>query len=315
MVEAASGLGAAEMALALDECASALAVASCEDMVRRRVLGEPLQYVLGRWGFRGLELLVDRRVLIPRPETEVVVEVARGELEVLREIHQAAARQAAARQAPARQAAARPAAAGPPALVAVDLGTGSGAIALALAAEEPGLDVWATDASADALAVARANLAGIGARSAARVQLVQGDWYEALPMGLEGQVDLIVSNPPYVSEPEEAELPVEVAGWEPHSALVAGPSGLESIRAVVGGALRWLRRPGGLVVEIAPDQVADAVALACTASFSHAEVRADLAGRPRVLVARVGGAGKWRVGGHGGVAHGAQFLRRPASYT
>ena len=122
-------------------------------MVARRRAGEPLQYVLGSWGFRRLDLLVDRRVLIPRPETEQVVEVA---LELL-----------AGRERP---------------LVVADLGTGSGAIALSLARELPstGVEVWATDISTDALDVARANLAGLG-RAAVNVRLAEGDWFGALP--------------------------------------------------------------------------------------------------------------------------------------
>jgi release factor glutamine methyltransferase len=262
LIERAAGLEGAGLVAVLDELAPPQALRWCEDMVRRRGLGEPLQYVLGRWGFRGLELLVDRRVLIPRPETEVVVQVARAELAALGLL-----------AAP----------------VVVDLGTGSGAIALSLAAEEPGVSVWATDVSADALAVARANLAGIGSRAAARVHLVQGDWYEALPVELEGKVELIVSNPPYVAEHEEAALPAEVSAWEPRSALVAGPNGLESIRTVVAGAPGWLGRPGVLVIEIAPHQAGDAVSMASVAGFGEVGVLPDLAGRPRVLVARVCG--------------------------
>ncbi len=312
VIERAAGLERGELVAVLDELAPARAAGWCEEMIRRRGLGEPLQYVLGRWGFRGLELLVDRRVLIPRPETEVVVEVARAELEALRGARLAAAvggGGAAGAAGPLGQAAgpvvvelgqaAGPVvvelgqAAGP---VVVELGTGSGAIALSLAVEEPGVSVWATDVSADALAVARANLAGIGGQVAKRVRLVQGDWYGALPVELGGKVELIVSNPPYVAEHEEAALPAEVSGWEPRSALVAGPSGLESIRAVVAGALAWLGRPGALVVEIAPHHAAEALSLALAAGFGEARVCPDLTGRPRVLAARVRGAsvGCWR---------------------
>lgn len=260
---------------ALDEVAPPGAVAWCEDMVKRRALGEPLQYVLGRWGFRDLELLVDRRVLIPRPETEEVVTRVRLELARLRGVPGAVG------------AVPGPAGAGRPAMVVVDLGTGSGAIAHCLAWEEPGVTVWATDQSEDALSVARANLAGIGWRAGTRVRLVQGDWYEALPAELEGTVDLIVSNPPYVSEAEVASLAAEVASWEPISALVSGPTGLESIGAVVAGAPGWLGRPGVLVVEMAPHHASEAVAVAFGAGFDAAEVVDDLAGRPRMLVARI----------------------------
>lgn len=225
--------------------------------MERRLAGEPLQYVLGVWGFRRLDLVVDRRVLIPRPETEVVVEVALEEL--------------------ARQEAGEP--------LAVDLGTGSGAIALSLALEVPRARVWGTDRSPEALAVARANLAGMGSRVAPRVRLVEGDWYDALPGELRGRVDLIVSNPPYVAAVDP--LPAEVAEWEPAGALVAGPTGLEDVTRIVAAARSWLRRPGAVVVEIAPHQAEAAAGLAADAGFDEVQVRPDLAGRLRVLVARV----------------------------
>ena len=169
-------------------------------------LGEPLQYVLGHWAFRTLDLLVDRRVLIPRPETEQLVEVA---LSIAR------------------------ATTGP--LTIADLGTGSGAIAMALAAElfpRP-LTVWATDASDDALAVARANLAGMG-RAAVAVRMEAGSWYDALPPDLAGHLDLVVSNPPYIGTAED--LDERVRDWEPAAALLAGPDGLDALREVIAGA-------------------------------------------------------------------------------
>jgi release factor glutamine methyltransferase len=234
-----------------------------EDMVERRRRGEPLQYVLGVWGFRGLDLVVDRRVLIPRPETEVVVEVALAELRRL--------------TPPPELPSAPP--------LAVDLGTGSGAIALSLALEAPLARVWGTDRSAQALAVARANLAGLGSRVAPRVRLAEGDWFDALPGELQGMVDLIVSNPPYVAATEV--LPAEVADWEPAGALVAGPTGLEEVARILAEAPAWLRRPGAVVVEIAPHQAEAAARLAADAGFVDVDVRPDMAGRLRALVARV----------------------------
>lgn len=257
MVERASGYDGAELALHWDEAAPDRAVPFLWGMVERRRDGMPLQYALGRWGFRRLDLLVDRRVLIPRPETEVVVEVALGELR--------------------RMGLPR----GP---VVVDLGTGSGAIALAIACEARPAQVWATDVSAGALAVARANLAGIGGMAATKVRLAEGRWYSALAPDLKGGVDLIVSNPPYVAAGDE--LPPEVAGWEPAGALVSGPSGLEAIAEIVAGAPEWLARPGALVVEIAPHQAEAARGLATEAGLVDADVRPDLQDRPRVLVAR-----------------------------
>jgi release factor glutamine methyltransferase len=255
ILERATGLAPAEQVAALDEPTTEREVRFVDQMVARRAAGEPLQYVLGRWGFRTLDLLVDRRVLIPRPETEVVAGLAID----------------AARSRP-----------GPP--LVVDLGTGSGAIALAVAAELwPDVEVWATDASAEALAVARANLAGLGRRSAA-VRLAEGDWFDALPHDLCGRIDVLVSNPPYV--PEGAHLPAEVAEWEPPTALLAGPDGLDAIRRIVAGAAGWLRPGGVLVVEIGDEQGTAATRLAAEAGLADARVEADLAGRDRALVAR-----------------------------
>lgn len=259
IVERASGMDGAELHLALDEPVTARPAAHFYAMVQRREAGEPLQYVLGSWGFRSLDLLVDKRVLIPRPETETVVGMALSEL---------------TRLAPAT----RP--------TVVDLGTGSGAIALSIATEVAGVEVWATDRSPDALAVARANLAGLGTAGRG-VRLAEGSWFDALPPMLRGQVHLIVSNPPYVGEREVPDLPPEVARWEPRSALVAGPTGLEQVEAIVEEAPLWLRRPASLVVEIAPHQAAAAVSCALCSGFSEAEVRPDLAGRLRALVARL----------------------------
>jgi release factor glutamine methyltransferase len=245
--------------LGLADPASPRAVSYFEQLVARRAAGEPLQYVLGRWGFRRLDLLVDERVLIPRPETEQLVEVALAELASLE----------------------------PSQPVVVDLGTGSGAVALSLALEGKTGPVWATDESAGAIAVARANLAGLGGRAATKVRLVEGSWWAALPGELRGQVGLAVSNPPYVSSGEMASLPAVVAEWEPATALEAGPTGLEDLSVIVAGAPAWLSRPGTLVVELAPHQVPSVTALAHAAGFASVEVRPDLAGRDRVLVARL----------------------------
>jgi release factor glutamine methyltransferase len=242
----------------LDEPVPARAGNFFLSMVERREAGEPVQYVLGHWAFRRLDLMVDRRVLIPRPETEVVVEVALQELARL-EV-----------EAP----------------VVVDLGTGSGAIALSIATEQSRVMAWATDISREALAVASANLAGLGTRTVGRVQLVQGSWWEALPAQLKGSVTLAVANPPYVAQDELAALPVEVSAWEPMEALVAGPSGLEALEAVLMGAAPWLAECSALVAEIAPHQAEGAMALALKGGLGEVLVRPDLTGRPRVLVAR-----------------------------
>jgi release factor glutamine methyltransferase len=251
IVEEASGREGAELTAFLDEEANAVTHAHFEAMLERRAAGEPLQYVLGRWGFRTLDVHVDSRVLIPRPETEIVVEHALGVIDSLG------------------------------AQVAVDLGTGSGVIAMSLAVERPKLAVWGTDASDEALDVARANLAGIG-RAATRVRLEAGDWFDALPPELAGTVDVVVANPPYVAADDP--LPAEVSDWEPRAALVSGPTGLEAIERILTDAPSWLRPSGGVVLEIGDTQSEQALALAAQ-FFATAEVRTDLVGRPRVLVA------------------------------
>lgn len=257
IIERAAGFEGTEYALGLSEPATERGVGFFDLMLERRLAGEPLQYVLGEWSFRTLDLMVDPRVLIPRPETEAVVEIALAEMDRLR-VEQP---------------------------VVADLGTGSGAIAFSVATERPRARVWATDVSADALAVARANLVGIGTPGA-RVTVVEGSWFEALPDDLRGGVNLVVSNPPYVAADDE--LPAEVADWEPPGALIPGPTGLEAIEVIVAQAPAWLTRPGVLVVEIAPTQVDAVIALAEAAGFAEARVAPDLWGRPRALVARLG---------------------------
>jgi release factor glutamine methyltransferase len=254
------------------------AAAAARAMAARRAAGEPLQYIFGHWPFRGLDLRVDPRVLIPRPETEQVVEVALGEARRVRRLR------------PGKG------------LVAVDAGTGSGAIALALAVElGAGVleEIWATDTSAGALRVAAANLEGCVAAAGADaplppVALVEGSWLAALPPRLRGGVDLVVSNPPYVTEEEWAVLAPEVRA-EPRRALVAGPgrqgaAGLADVEAVLEEAWHWLGRPGAVVVELAPAQAGAAADGARQLGYDEVRVEPDLAGRPRALVARRSGS-------------------------
>jgi len=275
LVEQVSGYDGVELVLSEHELATAPAVAHLDDMVERRLGGEPLQYVLGRWQFFGLDLLVDRRVLVPRPETEVVALTAIEE----------------AVRSGARRGSSDPWRASDTTYTVADLGTGSGALALALATELPDAEVWATDVSDDALAVTRANLAGIGT-AATRVRVGAGSWFGGLPDELRCRLRLIVSNPPYVAEHEVAELPPTVVEWEPRAALVSGPTGLEAIEAIVADAPGWLEPEGGaLVLELAPHQAEFALALTRQSGFAHAEVRPDLTGRDRVLLARMTGPG------------------------
>lgn len=254
IVEEVTGAEPGELHRALEDRATERGIARFDELVARRAAGEPLQYVLGRWGFRTLDLMVDRRVLIPRPETEVVAGLA---------IDAVAAR-GAERE-----------------IIVADLGTGSGAIGLSIAAECATARVLATDASVDALAVARANLAGLG-RAAARVSLHDGSWFEALPSAASGSIDVIVSNPPYVTDDEK--LPPVVREWEPSTALRAGPDGLDDLRQIVDQAARWLAGDGTLVLEMAPHQTAT-VAARCEQHGFVASIHQDLAGRDRAVVA------------------------------
>jgi release factor glutamine methyltransferase len=270
LVEHVSGYGVADWPTIAEEQPPARAYARVMPLVDRRAAGEPLQYVLGSWSFRGLDLMVDRRVLIPRPETERVVEVALEEAE-RRGLRRVRRRVSLATTEPS--------------IAIADLGTGSGAIALALEAELPDVVVWATDSNRGALDVARANVAGC---AATRVRIAGGSWFDALPETLRGRLELIVSNPPYVAEHELATLPDEVAGFEPHEALIAGPTGREALEYLLTHARDWMVHDGVLVCELAPHQ-ADAIADRARAhGYVEVTVRADLAGRPRVLVARAG---------------------------
>jgi release factor glutamine methyltransferase len=209
-------------------------------LAARRAAGEPLAYLVGRREFYGLDLRVDARVLVPRPDTETLVDWA---LEVLQ---------------------------GKPSPAVVDLGTGSGAIALALAKARPDARVEAVDASAPALEVARANAGALGLAVAFR----QASWLD----GASGLYDLIVSNPPYVAEndPHLAAL-----GHEPAAALVAGPDGLDDIRAIVAQAPARLRPGGWLLLEHGWDQAAAVRELLRGAGFAMPQSRRDLAGIER----------------------------------
>ena len=256
LCEHAAGLDATEFTIALDEVVSQRMGGYVQEMVRRRLAGEPLQYVMGRWAFRHLDLLVDARVLIPRPETELVAQVA---LEAARAVQ--------------------------PSRVVVDMGTGSGAIGLSLAHELPlaGTTVWLTDVSPDALDVARANLAGIG-RNGANVRIAAGDWFAALPAELAGTVDVLVANPPYVAEGDD-DVEDVVARHEPHIALFSGNDGLDAIRAIAAGVCNWLRPGGVLVLEIGHQQGAAVREVLAAHGLRDVQIRCDLSGRDRIAMA------------------------------
>jgi release factor glutamine methyltransferase len=219
-------------------------------LLTRRAAREPLQYLTGEQEFHGLTLSVDRRVLVPRPETEEVVDAV---------LDLALPRGAAV----------------------VDLGTGSGCIALALKAARPDLQVLALDRSEEALAVARAN----ARRHALEVTFRQGD-FAAPPQDWEGRLHAVVSNPPYVSEEEWAALAPEVRDHEPKEALVPGETGLEAYRALLPAASRLLVSGGAVVLELGWRSAGPVCALARDAGFQALEVREDLRRVPRILVGR-----------------------------
>jgi release factor glutamine methyltransferase len=209
-------------------------------MVERRARREPVAYVLGRAHFRQLELELDHRVLIPRPETELLVDLARDGQRVL------------------------------------DVGTGSGAIALAIASERANARVTGIDNSPDAIEVARANAARLGIE----VEFLIAD----LVVG--GPYDLVVSNPPYVRDAELPSLQPEISLYEPRDALAGGPDGLDVIRELVPAAAAVLSRGGTLAIEVGQGQSRGVEALFERAGFSHVETTRDLAGIPRVVAGR-----------------------------
>lgn len=223
----------------------------------RRAQGEPVQYITGRAAFRSLDLHVDRRVLIPRPETEELVEQVLGVLAAQRTAWQ------------------------PPRVL--DLGTGSGCIAFAIAAEWPDAIVTATDASTEALEVARSNAEALGLGS--RVTFAHGHWFDAL--GGDERFEVVVSNPPYIAPEEHDALPTDVRDWEPHPALFAEEGGMADLRVLVEEAPRHLVAGGLLALELAEARAAEVAAWFEGAhDWASAELRDDLAGRPRVLLAR-----------------------------
>jgi len=252
----AHALGTARLQLYLqyDRPLSAEELDRYRPLLRRRAEREPLQYIMGRAGFRELDLLVDGRVLVPRPETEVLVEAVLG----------------------------RAASLGPGQLTAVDLGTGSGAVALSLLREGPFGRVVATDVSPDALEVARENARRAGLDGA--IDFRQGSLFEALEDG--ERFDVVVSNPPYVAESEVDALEPEVGVWEPRLALMGGLDGLDVIRAIVEGSAERIRPGGLLALEVGaghPDSVV--AAIESTGAYGEVLVDRDLAGRRRVVVA------------------------------
>lgn len=221
------------------------------ELVGRRARGEPLQYLTGVQSFRRLDLVVGPGVFVPRHETEMVVEHALARIDGIDDP------------------------------VLVDLGTGSGAIALSIASERPQSTVFATEVSDRALAWARRNLRRIGA---ANVQMMHGDLFDPLPASVMGAIDLIVSNPPYLSDDDLAAAPADVRR-EPRVATTSGASGLEVISRIIDEAMTWLRPGGWLVIEIAHNRAAEVEEM-LSAHYTDVALHQDLVGRTRIAEGR-----------------------------
>lgn len=252
------GLSRLELYLQHDRPLTEQEKGAYRDVIRRRLRREPLQYITGKTQFRELELHVDRRALIPRPETEILVGAV---LDWARER----------------------ASHGPAVMSAVDIGTGTGAIALSLAVEGDFDRVVATDISADALALARDNAERLELED--RVEFRHGSLWSALEPG--EAFDVIVSNPPYIAESERDTLQAEVVEWEPSTALFARDDGLEIVNRLIEGAADRLRPDGLLALEVGAGQTEAAVVrIGATAGLRDARVLPDLSGRDRVVLAR-----------------------------
>ena len=226
-------------------------VEALRTLVSRRAERVPLQHLTGRQPFRGLDLAVRPGVFVPRPETEVLVQTALEKVSALE----------------------RP--------IVVDVGTGTGAIALSIKQERPDAVVFATDLSSEAVALARSN----ADRAGLDVTVIEGDLLSSLPSDLSRRIDVVVSNPPYVSTAEFAALPAEVLA-DPELSLDGGAGGVQVIERLARESPAWLRRGGFLVVEIGSEQGMEVSAL-LSDRFEDVRVLPDLAGRDRVVAGRV----------------------------
>ena len=246
--------------LAADSCPlDEASLAAFRALVKRRLAGECVAYIVGRKEFYGLDFQVTPAVLVPRPDTETLVEAALGVIKQLA-INNRSVR-------------------------ILDLCTGSGAVAIALKHAMPDLEVWAADISADALAVARANAARLLPPDS--IHFCHGDLFDALPPAPQGGAaappfHLIVSNPPYVPAAEIAALAPEVRG-EPHIALNGGDDGLDIIRRIISGAPQFFGSNGALLLEADPRQMERIAALLHQAAFTDIQTRRDLSGAERVI--------------------------------
>lgn len=253
LLSAATGLSRVELYAYHDRPLTPEERASLRAGVKRRAAGEPLQYVTGEVAFRHLVLKVSPGVLIPRPETEILV----GEvLDALKRV-----------EAPR----------------VADVCTGSGCIALSIAQEHPGASVFATDLSSVAIGVAQANADRLGLSD--RVAVCAGDLLAPLPVELRGQLDAVVANPPYIPSADVPGLSQEVAGYEPHLALDGGEDGLHVFRRILADARDWMVAGGLLAVEL-DERTVKTAAKEAQEWYEEVRVVTDLTGRDRVLTAR-----------------------------
>lgn len=251
LAEAAFGLDRTALALGEDKVAPAAGLAQLESLAERRLAGEPVARILGHREFYGLDFVLNGATLVPRPETELLVDLG---LKALRPL-----------SAP----------------TLLDLGTGSGCIAIATLVQAPAARGIATDVSEEALACARQNAArhGVAERLAFRL----GSWCG--PLRPDELFDLVLSNPPYVETDIIAQLQPEVSQFDPHLALDGGEDGLAAYRAIAAGVGGMLRPGGTLIVEIGSEQGIEVGALLANAGFEGIDIRKDLAGLDRVIVA------------------------------
>jgi release factor glutamine methyltransferase len=255
LLEHVTGLSRTQFLVAPERPIPTQAAWSFQQLVKRRMKGEPIAYIRGHQEFWSLLFEVTPAVLIPRPETELVVERA------LQHLDDAERR-------------------------VLDLGTGSGAIALAIASERANARITAVDLSPDALSIATRNAARL---QIPNVSFLQGHWYGALRDDAE-RFDLIATNPPYIAN-DDPDLHPLVRRYEPQAALMPGPTGLEAIKQIVGGAARHLRENGWLVIEHGWKQSADVRELLVRAGFAHVRSHADLAGHERVTEGQIVSSG------------------------
>jgi release factor glutamine methyltransferase len=231
-----------------------------EDLLKRRLNREPLAYITGQQEFWSLDLIVSSDVLVPRPETELLVEIALKELANLADTKL-------------------------PRIL--ELGTGSGAISVAIATESPQAQIVATEISPAALAIARWNACRHGVSKA--IRFLQGDLFTALDQEHENDFDLVVSNPPYIPRGEISNLQAEVSRWEPRAALDGGVDGLDFYRRIAQEAPDYLRQGAAVAVEIGAAMSSSVLALfRDTAAYLDTQVHQDYSGRDRVIIARTG---------------------------